>query len=80
MPDGLRRRVRGATLNQPERAAGAASVVPSAPLPLQDAEQVRSSLEEFEEAVSRAERESTLTDLRITEHTASHELPEGVGP
>ena len=79
-PDGLRRRVRGATLNQPERAAGAASVVPSAPLPLQDAEQVRSSLEEFEEAVSRAERESTLTDLRITEHTASHELPEGVGP
>lgn len=92
--DGLRRRVRGATLNQPTPAPRT-EVVPAAPLPEQDADQVRSSLEEFEAAVDRAQRESTLTDLhtfdvrstdvrsddvRSTEHTASHDLPEGVGP
>ncbi|MFC1410048.1 ATP-binding protein [Streptacidiphilus sp. N1-12] len=83
-PEGLRRRVRGATLSTSAPSAGAASVIPSAPLPEQDAEQVRSSLEEFEAAVALAEREATLNlhtvDVRTTEHTAPQELPEGVGP
>ena len=83
-PEGLRRRVRGATLNSPNQAPRA-DILPAAPLPEQDAEEVRSSLEEFEAAVDRAERESTLTDLQIsdvrtTEHTAPHDLSEGVGP
>ncbi|MHA6761066.1 HAMP domain-containing sensor histidine kinase [Streptacidiphilus sp. PAMC 29251] len=83
-PEGLRRRVRGATLSTPSPAPRV-EVVPSAPLPVQDAEEVRSSLEEFEAAVNRAERDSTLTnlhalDVRSTEHTAPQELPEGVGP
>ncbi|TDU04968.1 signal transduction histidine kinase [Streptomyces sp. 846.5] len=59
----LRRRVRGATLNQgrPTQPAAAAFAPPQL-----DAEAVRDSLEEFEEAVSRAERDSTLTGLRIS--------------
>ncbi|MFC1418517.1 HAMP domain-containing sensor histidine kinase [Streptacidiphilus cavernicola] len=83
-PEGLRRRVRGATLNQPNQAPRA-DVVPAAPLPEQNAEEVRNSLEEFEAAVDRAQRDSTLTDLQVpdfrsTEHTAPHDLSEGVGP
>jgi signal transduction histidine kinase len=60
----LRRRVRGATLNQgrPAQPTAAAAFAP----PQLDAEAVRDSLEEFEAAVDRAERDSTLTGLRIS--------------
>ncbi|WP_370155115.1 ATP-binding protein [Streptacidiphilus sp. EB129] len=88
----LRRRVRGATLNPGSTARP--DIIPTAPRTEVDAEAVRSSLEEFEAAVDRAERDSTLTDLRITppvarprpdtdphHDTDPHlELPEGVGP
>jgi hypothetical protein len=85
---GLRRRVRGATLNQARPVQAAAPVF--AP-PQLDAEAVRDSLEEFEAAVDRAERDSTLTlrhnDCAQREPFAqqeqeapTQELPEGVGP
>ncbi|MEY9969152.1 signal transduction histidine kinase [Streptacidiphilus sp. MAP12-16] len=82
----LRRRVRGATLASATTARS--EVIPSTPRHDVDAEAVRSSLEEFEAAVDRAERDSTLTDLRTMHHTAQtpststapEELPEGVGP
>ncbi|MFC1439032.1 ATP-binding protein, partial [Streptacidiphilus sp. N1-10] len=64
-PEGgtLRRRVRGATLNQarPAQPPAAAAFAP----PQLDAEAVRDSLEEFEAAVDRAERDATLTGLRV---------------
>lgn len=77
---GLRRRVRGATLQRPPQPARVESAPARHTTPEQDAEAARSALEEYEAAVDRAERESTLTDLRTIEHTAPQELPEGVGP
>jgi signal transduction histidine kinase len=79
-PEGLRRRVRGATLQQARQSRPTAPAPVRLTTPEQEAEAARASLEEFEEAVDRAERESTLTNLRINEHTAPQELPEGVGP
>ena len=65
---GLRRRVRGATLE------GRPEAAPLAPAPRQvDAEAVRDSMEEFEEAVRRAELDSVQNDLRTPER------PEGTG-
>ncbi|QMU79671.1 sensor histidine kinase [Streptacidiphilus sp. PB12-B1b] len=65
---GLRRRVRGATLE------GRPGAAPAAPAPREvDAEAVRDSMEEFEEAVRRAELDSTRKDLRTPER------PEGTG-
>ncbi|MET8452542.1 ATP-binding protein [Streptomyces sp. NPDC005209] len=57
----LRRRVRGATLRT---TAGAAQAAPQA-APHRDAEAVRSALEEFEEAVERAHRDSDTGDFAI---------------
>lgn len=67
----LRRRVRGATLTSTTAAHQAA---PTARQPL-DAEAVRSSIEEFEEAVERAERDSA----QPTQTPALPDSPEGVG-
>ncbi|ARP72956.1 ATP-binding protein [Streptomyces pluripotens] len=61
----LRRRVRGATLPS---TAGAAPAVPQSARPL-DAEAVRSALEEFEEAVERAQRDSDTEGGTRPEHT-----------
>lgn len=69
----LRRRVRGATL---ENAAAARRPTPASRRPL-DAEAVRSSIEEFEEAVARAERESAQPGQQPTRMPASPESPEG---
>jgi signal transduction histidine kinase len=67
-PGGLRRRVRGATLE------GRPDTAPQAAAPRQvDAEAVRDSMEEFEEAVRRAELDSVQHDLRTPER------PEGTG-
>jgi len=65
---GLRRRVRGATLE------GRPDAAPLAAAPREvDAEAVRDSMEEFEEAVRRAELDSVQHDLRTPER------PEGMG-
>ncbi|QMU73182.1 ATP-binding protein [Streptacidiphilus sp. P02-A3a] len=67
-PGGLRRRVRGATLE------GRPEAAPSAAAPrMVDAEAVRDSMEEFEEAVRRAELDSIQNDPRTPER------PEGTG-
>lgn len=67
-PGGLRRRVRGATLE------GRPDAAPLAAAPrMVDAEAVRDSMEEFEEAVRRAELDSIQTDPRRPER------PEGTG-
>ncbi|POX63242.1 ATP-binding protein [Streptomyces sp. Ru62] len=66
----LRRRVRGATLRT---TAGAAPTVPKTVRPL-DAEAVRSALEEFEDAVERARRDSDTGSFTrpVTTGTAPH--------
>ncbi|MBC3843505.1 hypothetical protein GXW82_34775 [Streptacidiphilus sp. 4-A2] len=65
---GLRRRVRGATLE------GRPGAVPPTAAPREvDAEAVRDSMEEFEEAVRRAELDSIQNDVRTPER------PEGTG-
>ena len=65
---GLRRRVRGATLE------GRPDAAPLTAAPREvDAEAVRDSMEEFEEAVRRAELDSVQHDLRTPER------PEGTG-
>ncbi|MEV5146456.1 ATP-binding protein [Streptomyces sp. NPDC052727] len=67
----LRRRVRGATLRT---TAGAAPTVPKTVRPL-DAEAVRSALEEFEDAVERARRDSDTGSFArpVSTGTAPHE-------
>ena len=67
-PGGLRRRVRGATLE------GRPEAAPLAAAPrMVDPEAVRDSMEEFEEAVRRAELDSVQNDPRTPER------PEGTG-
>ncbi|RAG82881.1 ATP-binding protein [Streptacidiphilus pinicola] len=58
---GLKRRVRGATLREGRRPAEPFAARPA------DPDEVRSSLEEFEAAVSRAERDSTINTPERTE-------------
>ncbi|WP_042378989.1 sensor histidine kinase [Streptacidiphilus melanogenes] len=75
-PGGLRRRVRGATLRENHGGAAHFAARPA------DPDEVRSALEEFEAAVSRAERDSSPGSTRTTSTTGTTSTPEraeGVG-
>ncbi|WP_052443212.1 ATP-binding protein [Streptacidiphilus neutrinimicus] len=70
---GLKRRVRGATLREDRGGAVHFAARPA------DPDEVRSALEEFEAAVSRAERDSSIGSTSTNGTTSTPERTEGVG-